>query len=240
MEEIKIAEPSYYAIIPANVRYDKDLTPNAKLLYGEITALCNSKGYCWANNEYFANLYDVSKTSISKWISSLIEKKYVESKLLYKEGTKEILNRYLTLVVNPIEEKLNTPMQVSLNSPIEEKLKDNTTISNITIINTTVNNNIDFDVLLAYINKKFDRSFKLINDSVRRKFKARIKDGYTKEDIKNCIDNLANVEYHKNNGFQYCTPEFISRSETLEKYSAKLGLDIKHKEVQTQIPLGGR
>lgn len=157
MEEIKIAEPSYYAIIPANVRYDKDLTPNAKLLYGEITALCNSKGYCWANNEYFANLYDVSKTSISKWISSLIEKKYVESKLLYKEGTKEILNRYLTLVVNPIEEKLNTPMKVSLNSPIEEKLKDNTTVSNITNSNNTINSK---DEIIAQKQNAFAETLK--------------------------------------------------------------------------------
>ena len=53
MEEIK---QGYYAIIPANVRYDKDISPNAKLLYGEITALCNQKGFCWASNQYFSNL----------------------------------------------------------------------------------------------------------------------------------------------------------------------------------------
>ncbi|HBI1964003.1 TPA: helix-turn-helix domain-containing protein, partial [Enterococcus faecalis] len=49
----------YYAIIPAIVRYDNHLNGNAKLLYGELTALANEKGYCWATNQYFANLYNV-------------------------------------------------------------------------------------------------------------------------------------------------------------------------------------
>lgn len=45
---------SYYAIIPANIRYDTRLKANSKLLYGEITALCNEKGFCWASNDYFS------------------------------------------------------------------------------------------------------------------------------------------------------------------------------------------
>ena len=132
-------KPNYYGIIPSNVRYDKRLTPNAKLLYSEITALCNDKGYCWANNKYFADLYEVSTTSISKWISSLIEFGYLTSAINYKEGTKEILHRYLRLVIDPIEEKLNTPIEEKLNTPIEEKLKDNNTINNNTINNNTIN-----------------------------------------------------------------------------------------------------
>ena len=113
---------SYYAIIPANVRYDKELTPNAKLLYGEVTALCNEKGYCWASNSYFSDLYKVSKTSISKWINQLVDNGYLKSDIEYKDGTKEILHRYLRIVNDPIKEKLNTP--------IEEKLKDNNTSFN--------------------------------------------------------------------------------------------------------------
>lgn len=64
-------ERNYYAIIPASVRYDKRLCPNAKLLYGEITALCNEKGYCWATNAYFSTLYNVSIRSIINWINEL-------------------------------------------------------------------------------------------------------------------------------------------------------------------------
>lgn len=121
----KQTQKNFYAIIPAFVRYDKDLQPNAKLLYGEITALSNEKGFCWAENEYFANLYNVSKTSISKWISSLIKKQYITSEIVYKQGTKEIEHRYLRIVDGGIEEKLNTP--------IEEKLKDNNTSNNNTL-----------------------------------------------------------------------------------------------------------
>jgi len=128
---------SYYAIIPANVRYDEDLTPNAKLLYGEITALCNMKGYCWASNSYFASLYKVSTVSISKWVKQLIEKGYIESVMKYREGTKEIEYRYLTIVQGGIKEKLNTyetnvkeGIKEKLNTPIKEKFKDNNTLIN--------------------------------------------------------------------------------------------------------------
>jgi hypothetical protein len=69
---------SYYAIIPADVRYDKKLRANAKLLFGEITALCNKKGYCWASNGYFATLYDCSETAVSLWIKQLADNKYIK------------------------------------------------------------------------------------------------------------------------------------------------------------------
>ncbi|MFC5541532.1 DnaD domain protein [Ureibacillus suwonensis] len=138
---------SYYAIIPANVRYDKRLTPNAKLLYGEITALCHEKGYCWATNSYFAELYEVSKKSVSKWINQLIEYGYIASKVKYKEGTKEIEGRYLTIVVpQPMEEKFHTygtkvqePMEEKFNTPMEEKVKENITFINNTFNNSTTN-----------------------------------------------------------------------------------------------------
>lgn len=69
--------PNYYAIIPANVRYDEELRANAKLLYGEITALSNKTGVCYASNNYFAKLYKVDSSAISKWVKNLQDKNYI-------------------------------------------------------------------------------------------------------------------------------------------------------------------
>lgn len=119
---------SYFAIIPANVRYDKKLTANAKLLYGEITALANEKGYCWAGDRYFAELYGVSKTTIQSWIKALTDNGYITKELIYREGTKEILNRYIRIVAYPTQENLGTPTQ--------ENLRDNNTSFNNTFNKT--------------------------------------------------------------------------------------------------------
>ena len=36
--------PTYYAVLPADVRYDTNLSPQEKILYAEITALSNKEG----------------------------------------------------------------------------------------------------------------------------------------------------------------------------------------------------
>lgn len=129
-------QKAYYAIIPANVRYDKDLAPNAKLLYGEITALCNEKGYCWASNQYFAELYHVSDRTIKKWVGQLVDKGYIVRTVNYKEGTKEIEHRKLFIggenkfttpgnnVHYPQENKFTTPGEEKF--PVNNKVINNT------------------------------------------------------------------------------------------------------------------
>lgn len=68
---------AYYAVVPAPVRYDTELSPSAKLLYCEITSLCRSKGYCWATNSYFTQLFDLSESTISRLISQLAKRKHI-------------------------------------------------------------------------------------------------------------------------------------------------------------------
>ena len=135
-------QPSYYSILTANVRYDKELKANEKLLFSEITALSNRNGYCHANNNYFANLYNVSKTSISNWINHLKERGYLKVEMI-KDG-KEIKERRLFPISTPIKEKFNTPSKnlyegnkEKFNTPIKENFKENNTSINNTSTNNT-------------------------------------------------------------------------------------------------------
>tara|TARA_R100001143_G_C3341483_1_gene124523 strand:- start:642 stop:1301 length:660 start_codon:yes stop_codon:yes gene_type:complete len=122
-----MTKPNYYAVIPAEVRYSKNLTPNAKLLYAEITALSQKDGSCWASNKYFSKLYDVSTVTISRWVSSLVENNFINREIVYKKGTKEIDKRYLQLC--------NGGINKNVNAPINKNVKDNNTSINNTSIN---------------------------------------------------------------------------------------------------------
>lgn len=140
-------QPNYYAMIPATVRYDKELKANEKLLFGEITALSNKYGFCHAKNGYFAELYDVSKVSISKWINHLIEEGYLTKQEITKG--KQVIERRLFPNSNPHKEKLNTSLtkvnggnKEKLMAPHKEKFKENNTSINTTRKNNTSMNNI--------------------------------------------------------------------------------------------------
>ena len=138
-----VPNKAYYAVIPANVRYDKNLPANAKLLYGEITALCNATGYCWASNGYFADLYGVSKSSVSGWIGLLADAGYISIEIAYKGYTKQIERRYIRLINShtkntytptknleyPIPKNSYTPTK-NLEYPIPKNPKDNNTNNN--------------------------------------------------------------------------------------------------------------
>lgn len=78
---MNVASGAYYAVIPAGVRYDPDLPANAKLLYGELTSLCNQTGYCWATNQYFAQLYGLTERTVSRLIVQLEGKGYIRCEM---------------------------------------------------------------------------------------------------------------------------------------------------------------
>lgn len=79
-------------------------------------------------------------------------------------------------------------------------------------------NAIDFDALLVFFNKTTSKNIRLINNKTRSQFLARLKEGYTKEDICRAIINCSRDKYHIENP-KYLTPEFISRPDKMEKYA---------------------
>ena len=81
-------------------------------------------------------------------------------------------------------------------------------------------NNINFDKLLSFLNSKTGRNFKIINEPTKKKYDARLKEGYTKDDILKAISNALQSDYHKENNFKYLTPEFFSRADKLNLYSS--------------------
>ena len=89
--------PGYYAVIPASVRYDSSLPQGAKLLYGEISALCNKKGYCWAGNGYFSELYETCSRTIIGWIKRLRDSGHITITFEYFPGSKKIKKRFISL-----------------------------------------------------------------------------------------------------------------------------------------------
>ena len=70
-------KPGYWAVIPATVRYDPKIPEFAKLLFAEISSLTDLKGYCWASNAYFAELYGKTERTIQRSIKSLQDGGYV-------------------------------------------------------------------------------------------------------------------------------------------------------------------
>ena len=125
---MNVQHRGYYAVVPANVRYDEDLSPNAKLLYGEITALSNERGYCWAGNNYFSELYKKDKSTIARWIKQLEDKGYIVRQVVYKPNSKEVEARYMQICEGGTRKNATTPIRknaidntTELNTTEEEK-----------------------------------------------------------------------------------------------------------------------
>ena len=122
----QIEKPGYFAVLPANVRYDKRLKPIERLLYAEITSLCNKDGYCWATSGYFAELYGITREHISRCISHLKMCDYVEVEVDKCNGNSRKI--YLTGLV--IKKSQGCDLKITQNniSNYNKPSKDNNSV----------------------------------------------------------------------------------------------------------------
>lgn len=154
--------PTYYAILTADVRYCPDLSPQEKLLFAEITALSNKDGLCIAGNPYFSKLYNLSESTISRQVKHLEDLGFI--KVTYDKIGAKVARRYVSTIDKNINGKAVT-VDENVNRTIDENRKDNNT-SNINI--TRLNNITDPSVQLLNMfiaglkrrNPKVDRNDK--------------------------------------------------------------------------------
>lgn len=131
MEEAR--KPSYWAILPASVRYDPKLIPNAKLLYAEITALQESTGYCFATNQYLSSLFGLKPATITALLKNLTDNGYIKVEVVRDAETKEVLQRKISttaklpVVADPSSIKIGEGCPKKIEEPPLEKSKENNT-----------------------------------------------------------------------------------------------------------------
>lgn len=136
--------------IPAEIWLNKELSLQEKVILTEIDSLDNEDG-CFASNKHFMDFMRLKERRIKELIKGLIDKGFIDSKIIYKQNSKEIEKRVLKIKRPPYPKKViyesseekctrvvqeNAPGVVQNNSKGgAENCLDNNTINN-------TNNNI--------------------------------------------------------------------------------------------------
>lgn len=175
---------NYYKIIPEYVMFDEDLLkkPLAILIYGEISALSNKKGYSWASNKYYAERFHKSESTIKRMIAILDSKGYITRKFIYREDGKEVEKRILSIASRPssiegVGAQMTPPgVTDDLGGGVTDDLDNNITINNISSAD------FSYSKFIEWFNELSGKHFKNV-ESNRKLIRARLNEGYSKEDL---------------------------------------------------------
>ncbi len=176
---------NYYAIIPATVRYDTRLKSSEKLMYGEITALANKNGYCFASNKYFAELYNVTIHTVSQWISKLTKLGYVYVEII-RNAKNEVMERRIYIIDYPNVQINTYPYVLKCKYPRYKKVQEN-----------NIKNNID-RLFSFIINNKTKIPEELIGIDMNEVYKVlrKFEMLYNEEMIKNySVQNIEKIKF---------------------------------------------
>ena len=169
-----------YAICMNQWALDKDIKNELGLLL-IISSLCAEKGYCYASNKYFTELFNIPEENISRKIKKLEEKGYIT--IEYERVGCQIKKRYIRLT------KISTVDCQKYQSTIDENVKENITSINITSINN------------KEIKKKAYGRYKRIK--LQDQEYTKLVEQYGKEFIDNQIQLLDNYVESNNNKNKY-------------------------------------
>lgn len=86
-------------------------------------------------------------------------------------------------------------------------------------VNDINNSNVDFQSILAHFNSTFQKRCTVFSTSAKNKYRARFKEGYTIDMVKQAMVAASKSKHHLESNFKYCTLEFFSRAEKLDMYA---------------------
>lgn len=91
-----------------NLYLSREYTPNEKFLLLEIYSLSKGKNkQCYANNRHFADFIGVKENTIQKAILKLEKNGHIRREYTYKNGTREIASRIITLTQKFYDDFIN-------------------------------------------------------------------------------------------------------------------------------------
>ena len=155
--------------IPKEIWLSKDLTLQEKVFLVEIDSLDNKEG-CYASNQYFSEFFGLSTTRVSLIIKSLVDKGYITSTLIYKEGTKQILKRVIKVCYRGYLTNVKEGYLTNIKEPPQEKLKDNNTINN--IYKNNINNKTTIEICRQLSSAWTDNGYGTLNKTLLDKLLA--------------------------------------------------------------------
>ena len=107
MDQEQVQKPGYWAVLPAAVRYDPQLPPSAKILYAEISALTDQRGFCFASNAYFQSLFGMTDRTVQRILKTLQEHGYIR----IENGSGGAGRRKIYAGINPLAETADSTEQ---------------------------------------------------------------------------------------------------------------------------------
>lgn len=74
---------------------NEELSDKEKIILSMVLYLSKDTGHCFATNNYFSDILNVTVVSISRIINSLKKKNYIKVDMKYKSNSKEIEKRQI-------------------------------------------------------------------------------------------------------------------------------------------------
>ncbi len=202
--------------IPKEIWESKEMSMQEKVFLAEINSLDNENG-CIASNAYFAEFFGLSKSSVSRVVSSLSKKELIVVTLLYKDN-KEVDKRIIRCKKygdKQIEAKVDKP---------KLKVKD--------LYISDESSNSFVDEVIIYLNKRAEKNYRNVLGSAKF-ILARKREGYCIEDFKKVIDTKSsqwlNTDFDK-----FLRPSTLFNATKFEGYLSEKMIETS-KEVTDKV-----